>query len=255
MFGRIVPPQPPGGYGKTVWPTSVLNACHAVEDEHMVESSALLDGPSARRPPALLARRLPAAFHVAADHVPICPGSTPASADSLHRDEQAETCTRRMTEEHVLATDDCKSVPVHARAAHGHGTCLRTLQSKLGPLTQNSYMSCPHLRPAPPGGDSKRHFLAYNLVGCVTCRQDEGCQVVEVLFHDQRGRQRVPHLSDYFGFTMAALGSKARPRLLTRHATKVVIVCNDGSKTSPSEPGALPRLMPRVCEHILPALP
>ena len=61
------------------------------------------------------------------------------------------------------------------------------------------------------GGDSKRRFLAYDLVGCVTCRQEEGCQVVEVLFHDQRGRQRVPHLSDYFGFTMAALGSKARP--------------------------------------------
>ena len=35
--------------------------------------------------------------------------------------------------------------------------------------------------------------------------------MVEVLFHDQRGRQRVPHLSDYFGFTMAALGDKARP--------------------------------------------
>jgi len=38
--------------------------------------------------------------------------------------------------------------------------------------------------------------------------------VVEVLFHDQRGRQRVPHLSDYFGFSMAALGSKARPQPL-----------------------------------------
>ena len=33
--------------------------------------------------------------------------------------------------------------------------------------------------------------------------------MVEVLFHDQRGRQRVPHLSDYFGFSMAALGDKA----------------------------------------------
>ena len=58
-------------------------------------------------------------------------------------------------------------------------------------------------------GESKRRFLAYSLLGCVTCRQDADCQVVEVLFHDQRGRQRVPHLSDYFGFTMAALGDKA----------------------------------------------
>ena len=33
---------------------------------------------------------------------------------------------------------------------------------------------------------------------------------MEVVFHDQRAHKRVPHLNDFFGFTMAALGEKVR---------------------------------------------
>ena len=50
------------------------------DGEHMVESSVPSDGQVARKIPAARARRRPDGLHAAADHPPICPGSTPASA-------------------------------------------------------------------------------------------------------------------------------------------------------------------------------
>ena len=38
-----------------------------------------------------------------------------------------------------------------------------------------------------------------------------------MVFHDQLAHKRVPHLNDFFGFTMAALGEKVR--LPTRSLT------------------------------------
>ncbi|KAI5078681.1 hypothetical protein GOP47_0006352 [Adiantum capillus-veneris] len=55
----------------------------------------------------------------------------------------------------------------------------------------------------PDGGI--RHFLNYNLVGSVTSCQNEGLSHVEVEFHDTGRGFRVPAMTDYFGFTMAAM--------------------------------------------------
>eukprot|EP00250_Pteridium_aquilinum_P004246 c14470_g2_i1 orf=1-1761(-) len=50
-----------------------------------------------------------------------------------------------------------------------------------------------------------RHFLTYNLIGSVTSCQNEGLSHVEVEFHDTGRGVRVPSMTDYFGFTMAAM--------------------------------------------------
>ena len=172
----------------------------------MVDSSAPLTGPSDGRPPAALGRRLPATLRVAADHPPVYSGSTPASA-------LCTRCRERIKHKHVwhatIAPNVSSAVPKQLLRRFNNGRVAS--RRFLFNAVPHAHKLDPWL--ATPGGDSKRRFLAYDLVGCVTCRQDEGCQVVEVAFHDQRGRQRVPHLSDYFGFTMAALGSKARPCL------------------------------------------
>ena len=55
-------------------------------------------------------------------------------------------------------------------------------------------------------GNPPRRFLAYNLVGTVISRDEGTYNVIEVAFHDTGVRMgRVPAVSDYYGFTMAAL--------------------------------------------------
>uniref|UniRef100_A0A0D9XBH2 Uncharacterized protein n=1 Tax=Leersia perrieri TaxID=77586 RepID=A0A0D9XBH2_9ORYZ len=51
----------------------------------------------------------------------------------------------------------------------------------------------------------KRNFLAYNMLGSITTIENEGHSHVEVDFHDTGRGPRVPSMTDYFGFTMAAL--------------------------------------------------
>ncbi len=65
--------------------------------------------------------------------------------------------------------------------------------------------------PVQPGAtrlDAGRRFLAYNALGAITLRAEEGGHnVVEVSFHDTAlHRRRVPLLNDFFGFALGALG-------------------------------------------------
>ncbi|KAF0915226.1 hypothetical protein E2562_034593 [Oryza meyeriana var. granulata] len=60
----------------------------------------------------------------------------------------------------------------------------------------------PGSTPPQPG---KRNFLAYNMLGSITTIENEGYSHVEVDFHDTGRGPRVPSMTDYFGFTMAAL--------------------------------------------------
>jgi hypothetical protein len=61
-------------------------------------------------------------------------------------------------------------------------------------------------------GEGKRRWLAYNVSGCISSREDDGFCVVEVSFHDtSRHRKRVPLLNDFYHFSMASLGAKVRP--------------------------------------------
>ncbi|KAI4991256.1 hypothetical protein ZWY2020_039627 [Hordeum vulgare] len=56
-----------------------------------------------------------------------------------------------------------------------------------------------------PSHPGKRNFLAYNMLGSITTIENEGHSHVEVDFHDTGRGPRVPSMTDYFGFTMAAL--------------------------------------------------
>ncbi|KAL6594289.1 hypothetical protein ACP70R_048482 [Stipagrostis hirtigluma subsp. patula] len=60
----------------------------------------------------------------------------------------------------------------------------------------------PGSTPPQPG---KRNFLAYNMLGTITTIENEGHSHVEVDFHDTGRGPRVPSMTDYFGFTMAAM--------------------------------------------------
>ncbi|KAF8646040.1 hypothetical protein HU200_066003 [Digitaria exilis] len=60
----------------------------------------------------------------------------------------------------------------------------------------------PGSTPPQPG---MRNFLAYNMLGSITTIENEGHSHVEVDFHDTGRGPRVPSMTDYFGFTMAAL--------------------------------------------------
>ncbi|KAG0464421.1 hypothetical protein HPP92_020490 [Vanilla planifolia] len=51
----------------------------------------------------------------------------------------------------------------------------------------------------------KRRFLCYNLLGSITTMENEGYCHIEIDFHDTGRGPRVPSMTDYFGFTMAAL--------------------------------------------------
>lgn len=58
-------------------------------------------------------------------------------------------------------------------------------------------------------------WLAYNSLGCVSSRRGDGCAVVEVSLHDRSPAAasrawggRVPLLTDFFGFDLAALGPR-----------------------------------------------
>ena len=58
-------------------------------------------------------------------------------------------------------------------------------------------------------GNPPRKFLAFNLLGSVISRDEGTYNVIEVSFHDTGVRMgRIPAMSDYYGFTMAALNEQ-----------------------------------------------
>ncbi|GMP33197.1 hypothetical protein CsSME_00006625 [Camellia sinensis var. sinensis] len=60
----------------------------------------------------------------------------------------------------------------------------------------------PGSTPMQPG---KRRFLCYNMLGSITTIEHDGYSHIEIDFHDTGRGPRVPSMTDYFGFTMAAL--------------------------------------------------
>jgi len=59
------------------------------------------------------------------------------------------------------------------------------------------------------GDSSQKHFMAYNAMGCIICKQEEDFNMMEVAMHDTRAqRRRMPHLNDLYRFSMAALGHR-----------------------------------------------
>jgi Minichromosome loss protein, Mcl1, middle region len=63
--------------------------------------------------------------------------------------------------------------------------------------------------------------MAYTAEGCITSRgENEDHRIIEVAFHNLHARKRVPHLSDFFDFTLAALGDRVRCHVF-RHTTSL----------------------------------
>ncbi|MCO5577428.1 hypothetical protein L7F22_031260 [Adiantum nelumboides] len=84
----------------------------------------------------------------------------------------------------------------------------QALNKQMG--SSNGVVSLPTMQSAFQPGSTRldggvRHFLNYNLVGSVTSCQNKGLSHVEVEFHDTGRGVRVPAMTDYFGFTMAAM--------------------------------------------------
>lgn len=66
------------------------------------------------------------------------------------------------------------------------------------------------------GDASDRHFMAYNALGCIICKEAEDHHVLEVALHDTRAqRRRMPNLNDLYRFSMASLGDRVGPQQLT----------------------------------------
>lgn len=67
----------------------------------------------------------------------------------------------------------------------------------------------PPFQPGSTSMDAGRRYLAYNGLGSVVLRRESDHNIVEVSFHDtmsSRVPRRVPLLSDFYGFTVGALG-------------------------------------------------
>uniref|UniRef100_A0A7N0RC00 WD repeat and HMG-box DNA-binding protein 1 n=1 Tax=Kalanchoe fedtschenkoi TaxID=63787 RepID=A0A7N0RC00_KALFE len=110
----------------------------------------------------------------------------------LEVDDVDEVDTLTKTESH-------RAVHPKKSASNGNGRCGTVLASA-GINMQEAFQ--PGFTPSQPG---KRHFLCYNMLGCITTRENDGCSHVEIEFHDTGRGPRVPSMTDYFGFSMAAL--------------------------------------------------
>jgi chromosome transmission fidelity protein 4 len=93
------------------------------------------------------------------------------------------------------------------RGGGGGARRERTVYVPAPPAPQAAPQDAVSSGATPPMGAPPRRFLAYNTLGCVTCRDDGGVQHIEVHFHDlERPGPRVPSHTDYLGVTLGALG-------------------------------------------------
>ncbi|KAK2969699.1 hypothetical protein RJ640_004205 [Escallonia rubra] len=88
------------------------------------------------------------------------------------------------------------------KTSHGNKESLDTGKGLISaaPKLQEAFQ--PGATPVQPG---KRRFLCYNLLGSITTMEHDGYSHIEIDFHDTGRQSRVPAMTDYFGFTMAAL--------------------------------------------------
>ncbi|KAJ9533673.1 hypothetical protein QJQ45_026735, partial [Haematococcus lacustris] len=94
------------------------------------------------------------------------------------------------------------------------GNCeSSTPSAPAGPPPQGPLQPC-STPPAPPGSGphAGSRYLCYTMQGCVISRPVEDHHVIEVSFHDTRRAAgtggRVPLLTDFYGFTLGALGER-----------------------------------------------
>ena len=81
-------------------------------------------------------------------------------------------------------------------------------------------------------GEGKKRWLAYNLLGGISSREDDDLCAVEVSFHDATQHRRVPLLTDFYHFSMASLSAAvASPANLTdAMSPRMAVTANQKSK-------------------------
>ncbi|KAL2479109.1 transducin family protein/WD-40 repeat family protein [Forsythia ovata] len=103
--------------------------------------------------------------------------------------------------------ESTRKVESRKRPSNGHKNDLNNVKNGFkntiataGPKMQEAFQ--PGATPVQPG---KRHFLCYNMLGSITTMEHDGYSHIEIDFHDTSTGPRIPAMTDYFGFTMAAL--------------------------------------------------
>ncbi|KAH7291609.1 hypothetical protein KP509_29G024200 [Ceratopteris richardii] len=116
---------------------------------------------------------------------------SPVAARRVHKHKDAvEHVTLKKSS--ILEKNGLQPQNKHMHDLDGVFTTVPTMQSAFQPCSTK-----------PNSGT--RYFLTYNLIGCITSCQNEGLSHVEVEFHDTGRGVRVPAMTDYFGFSMAAM--------------------------------------------------
>ncbi|KAG6472940.1 WD repeat and HMG-box DNA-binding protein 1-like [Zingiber officinale] len=150
------------------------------------------------------------------DESPSASGSLDDNVDESH-DESAPTTRKRLRKQSA-------SNEVTDADSDGEDALLRQIESRKRHTAKHKKharyakedsasslnFSMPKMQAAFQPGSTpaqlgKRHFLAYNMLGSITTIENEGYSHIEVDFHDTGRGPRVPAMTDYFGFTMAAL--------------------------------------------------
>lgn len=135
-----------------------------------------------------------------------------AESDEDGGDNSADEYDR---EDSFLADSQDRGGPRGPRRSRKYTAHRRGKSSRFDEVLMSSFTTADLPQPqAPiqPGStqmDAGRRYLAYTSLGAITLRTETDHNVVDVTFHDTaRIRRRVPLLSDFFGFTLGALGEQ-----------------------------------------------
>ncbi|KAG5522671.1 hypothetical protein RHGRI_034720 [Rhododendron griersonianum] len=128
--------------------------------------------------------------------------SQPPSRKRLRKQSFSDVDEGTSDELSLLPKDASRKRPSHN---HKEGIKKRkdvqmSTTTSVGSKLQEAFQ--PGCTPTQPG---KRRFLCYNMLGSITTIEHDGYSHIEIDFHDTGRGPRVPAMTDYFGFTMAAL--------------------------------------------------
>ncbi|XP_020587260.1 WD repeat and HMG-box DNA-binding protein 1 [Phalaenopsis equestris] len=147
------------------------------------------------------------------DEKPSHSGSLDEIMEESHG-ESIPVSSKRSRKHSVLDKSDEDSDEFHEQIVSRKRSAKRKELLRFGGGTEECESSIRAVRPklqeafqpgSTPVQAGKRRFLSYNLLGSITTIENEGYSHIEVDFHDTGRGPRVPSMTDYFGFTMAAL--------------------------------------------------
>ncbi|CAI9786763.1 unnamed protein product [Fraxinus pennsylvanica] len=147
------------------------------------------------------------------------PGASGSLSD-LNEDShgESEPPSRKRLRKHSIYDDDwedeitdelesTRKVENRKKPSNAHKNDLNNVKNSVRNTVATARLKMqeafqPGATPMQPG---KRHFLCYNMLGSITTMARDGYSHIEIDFHDTSNGPRIPAMTDYFGFTMAAL--------------------------------------------------